>query len=376
MKWKLVILLIFIVPIALVVGGYAKTGESSEKPKMFEELVPVGAQASDFTLETLEGATVSLRSLNGKIVILVTGARTCPAFLIWANPMDELYKAYQGRDDVKFLYLYTREPYAGAIPGYGWSYRDDRQPESYEERKQYASAIRDEHEIDIPIMIDTMDGAVQKAYGNMPNSVVIIDRDGKIAARDRWNDPLLVELALRDMVNNPPEVKQVETMLSCGQCHEDRVNTIDENPEFNCGTCHSFKKARKGLKGRMDRSHRKTSCDTRCHNMNNKPLRFDQPGQTGTMRDLFIGTSPLYEEPGLAFTHLPHMNSGRFAYQVNFLPVSYKTKIGSCIICHKNLEVEKCTKCHGSNPHEFHEVFADEMGCLGCHTTPGKVKND
>lgn len=376
MKWKLVVCLLLVAPLALSMAvGYPNTGsvaEIDDGPKMFEKIVPIGAQAADFSLETLDGETVSLRSLRGKIVVLVNGARTCPAFLIWANPMDELYKAYQGRDDVQFLYLYTREPYAGAIPGYGWSYRDVSQPESYVERKQYASMIRKTHEIDIPIMIDTMDGAVQKAYGNMPNSVVIMDKEGRIVARDRWNDPLYVELALRDMVSDPPQVKQVETMLSCEQCHENRLRTIDEDPEFNCGSCHSTQKARRGLKNRMDRSHRKTSCDIQCHKMNDEPLRFNEPGQTGTMRDLFIGVPPLYEEPGLAFTHLPHMNSGRFAYLANFFLVSYKTKVGSCIICHKNLEAEQCTGCHGANPHKFHTVFEDEMKCHDCHTTPGR----
>ena len=275
MKWKFVVCLLLVTPLVLVMaGGFPKTGHVSEtddganrskrleggsgKPKMFEELLPVGAQASDFSLETLEGATVSLRSLRGKIVVLVTGARTCPHFLIWVNSMDEIYKAYQGRDDVRFLYLYTREPYAGAIPGYGWSYRNASQPETCVERKQHASTIGEDHEIDIPIMIDTMDGAVHKAYGNMPNSVVIIDREGRIAARKRWNDPMYVELALRDMVIDPPDVKQVETMLSCEKCHEDWLREIDEDPAYNCGSCHSLQKARRGLKSPEDRSHRKT----------------------------------------------------------------------------------------------------------------------
>lgn len=347
-------------------GSQPHLGDSGE-PLMFEEIVPIGAPASDFNLETLEGATVSLRSLRGRIVVLVTGARTSPAFLIWANSMDEIYKAYQGRDDVQFLYLYTREPYAGTIPGYGWSMRDVSQPETYDERKQYASTCRKEHRIDIPILIDTMDGAVQKAYGNQPNGVVIIDREGRIAARKRWNDPLFVELTLRDMVIDPPEVEQVETMLSCKQCHEDRVREIDEDPAYDCNTCHSFQKAGRGLKSPMDRSHRKTNCDARCHKLELEPPRFEEPGSTGTLRDLFIGAPPLYEEPGLSFTHLPHMRSGHFAYLLNF---SFLPKVGTCLNCHP-IKEETCGNCHGPDPHSFHEM--SDKTCHECHTTPGKV---
>lgn len=397
MKRKFVVCLLLVAPLALLMAfGFPQTGNVSEiddgadlskrpgggqgMPKMFEELLPVGAQAPDFTLETLEGGTVSLRSLKGRIVVLVTGARTCPHFLIYANSMDEVYKAYQGRNDVQFYYLYTREPYAGAIPGYGWSYRDVCQPESYEERKQYASNIRKEHRIDIPILIDAMDGAVHKTYGYQPNSVVIIDREGRIAARRRWNDPLFVELALCDMVNDPPEVEQVETMLSCRRCHEPMVRKIEEDPKRNCGSCHSMKKARRGLQSPMDRSHRKTSCDRQCHQLNSEPYPFEQPGPTGSMRDLFMGAPPLYEEPGLSFTHLPHMNVGRYAYFVNFLPVSYKTEVGSCWKCHSrrplmSLKDEQCTECHGADPHKFHDVFSGELKCMDCHNTPGKARS-
>ncbi len=221
------------------------------------------------------------------------------------------------------------------------------------------------------MLIDTMEGNVHKAYGNRSNSVVIIDQDGRIAARKRWNDPLFVELTLRNMVVDPPEVKQVETMLSCEKCHENRVRTIDDDQEYDCDSCHSFKKARRGLKSPEDRSHGKIGCDILCHKIE-KGRSIKKPGRTGTLLDLFVGAPPLYEEPGLAFTHLPHINSSRFAYFVNFSPVSYKTKVGSCFICHP-IKEEKCTKCHGDNPHEFHDVYENEMNCMECHTTPGKA---
>jgi len=386
MKWKLkfiVCLFSAVLLVLVMVGGCPKRlgGGSGESIK-FVELLPIGSQAADFNLETIEGVKVSLRSLRGKVVVLVTGARTCPHFLIYVNSMDEIYKTYRGRDDVRFFYLYTREPYAGTIPGYGWSFRDIDQPKNYDERKEYASTCRKDHRIDIPILIGAMDGAVHKAYGNMPNSVVIIDREGRIAARKKWNDPLFVELALRDMVIDPPEVKQVETMQSCEQCHENRVRTIDEDSDIDCDTCHSLQKARRSLTSPMDRAHRKTACDARCHNVENLPR---EPGPTGTLRDLFVvGAPPLYEEPGLSFSHLPHMNSGRFAYLANFHVVSKGTQLGSCRVCHSlnnfTLKEEKCAKCHGANPHKFHHAFENEMDCYDCHTTPGKplkvIEND
>ncbi len=167
MKRKFASYLLLVVPLVLVMlGGCTKANNvfgvndapnlprqsevDSEKPGSFEKLLPIGAQAPDFDLETLDGTKVSLQSLRGKVVVLVTGARTGSAFLVWANSMDELYKAYQERDDVEFFILYTREPYAGTMPGYGWGFRDIKQPKTYDERKQYASTCREEYRIDIP----------------------------------------------------------------------------------------------------------------------------------------------------------------------------------------------------------------------------------
>ena len=170
-------------------------------------------------------------------------------------------------------------------------------------------------------------------------------------------------------------------MLSCQQCHDDQVIAIDEDPDYNCASCHSLRKARRGLTNRMDRSHRKTSCDARCHKMNDEPLRFDHPGQTESMLDMIIGVPPLYEEPGLSFTHLPHINVGRFGIFANFNIVSSGTQLGSCPICHSgrfdmSLKEEQCADCHGADPHQFHDVFSNEMKCMECHTTPGKPPKD
>ncbi|MGG7381741.1 peroxiredoxin family protein, partial [Escherichia coli] len=53
--------------------------EPASAAKIFtEDLLPIGAQAPDFTLRTPTGTPVSLRALRGKAVLLEFFATWCP----------------------------------------------------------------------------------------------------------------------------------------------------------------------------------------------------------------------------------------------------------------------------------------------------------
>ncbi len=42
----------------------------------FDDILPVGSPAPEFTLKTIEGEELSLSSLRGKVVVIEFGART------------------------------------------------------------------------------------------------------------------------------------------------------------------------------------------------------------------------------------------------------------------------------------------------------------
>ncbi len=94
-------------------------------------------------------------------------------------------KAFEGLgDDVVFLVLYTREPH----PGEG-DFFDCPQPNSYEEKLDYALRSIDELGIAAKMLVDDMDDAVHKMYGSLPNMAYVIDKEGRIAAKWSWIDP-------------------------------------------------------------------------------------------------------------------------------------------------------------------------------------------
>jgi len=249
--------------------------------------------------------------------------------------MNELYLAYQDRDDVAFFIVYTREPHPRQPLGPAYNFWRIRQSRTYAERVQYAKAAREKHGIDMPILVDTMDGAVQNGYGGLPNSVTIIDPEGNVNARKAWNDALFVELTLRDLVEDPPVVEHAGALGSCRECHEDEVVAIaNEHPMTDCSICHYHFVDRSMLKkpGAKAREHadnpdkpigKKMTCTAACHSPDFLP--------------------PEHEVGGLDFDHPRHIERGA-----------------------------SCIDCHGKNaPHAFHDLSEDV--CLNCHDDTGSV---
>ncbi len=248
--------------------------------------------------------------------------------------MEELYSAYKDREDVRFLIVYTREPHARQVfPG--WNFLGIGQSKDYDQRKDYARACRKDHGMDMPILIDTMDGKVQKTYGGLPNNVIVIDKDGNIAAKKRWNDPLFVELALHDLVEDPPRVDHVDTLGNCAECHEKEVRTLTQvHPITECGACHSYfynrLPTRNNIKAKRhsDNPKRKFNdkmvCSVLCHNTDFMPKER--------------------EVAGLKFAHTRHINRG-----------------ATCINCHGTAEA-----------HDFGSIT--EQVCTNCHVEVGSTE--
>lgn len=249
--------------------------------------------------------------------------------------MNDLYRAYKDRDDVRFYIVYTKEAHARQPLGPNFNFWKIGQPKRYEQRVDYAKTCRSQHKIEIPILVDTMDGDVQKAYGRLPNSVFIIDPEGNIAAHKTWNDPLFLELALRERVENPPKVEHTTTIGACEECHAEQVKAIArEHPMTDCAVCHAhfFNKGVLSLTTDNAKDHEqnpekpidnKINCSVLCHNVEYLPVER--------------------EVSGLTFSHHRHLERGF-----------------------------ECRKCHGQNKHAFHQVGEDT--CLFCHKQKGSAE--
>ncbi len=109
--------------------------------------------------------------------------------------MDDVYTKYKDNPEIAMFVVYVREPHAGEE-----NYEEIEQPETMDERKVLAQRTCDEDHLVMPFLIDEMDNAVRAAYGDLPNSAVIIDKSGVLVEKQGWADAEKIDETLEDLL--------------------------------------------------------------------------------------------------------------------------------------------------------------------------------
>ncbi|GAB7146552.1 deiodinase-like protein [Mycobacterium riyadhense] len=136
----------------------------------------VGDKYVDCELTTVDGRRVHLSDYLDKPIVLETGSVTCPMYAQAVPPMQAYAAKYPG---MNFLLLYVREAHPG---------NRTRAHESSDDKRFDALRLPSVYDEQRTVLIDSMDGHAHHIYGAMPNSIYIIDVDGKIVFRSAWNN--------------------------------------------------------------------------------------------------------------------------------------------------------------------------------------------
>ncbi len=130
----------------------------------------------EFELITTESARLVNEDVFGdKPVIFVFGSMTCPMTASAAPSVQKLFDEFGDR--VNFIMMYVREAHPGEL---------FTQPETIEEKLEYARALRDFYDIQWTVAADTVDGDLHRALDPKPNSAFVMDKDGIILFRSLW----------------------------------------------------------------------------------------------------------------------------------------------------------------------------------------------
>lgn len=150
------------------------SGASSKSGKSGKTSGGEGA-APDFKLDSLDGKTVELASLKGKIVVIDFWATWCPPCRITLPLVNKVYEQTRGKD----------------VEVYGIS--TDRV--SSQRVKEFVK----QNKISMPILHDR-NGTVSMKYGvrGIP-TMFIIDRDGNIRDKHVGGDPSLDKKVLKEI---------------------------------------------------------------------------------------------------------------------------------------------------------------------------------
>lgn len=118
--------------------------------------------------------------------------------------MDQIAKEFKDKN-VVFYMLYTREPHAGQKMR-NFDFSDKKQTKTNQERVDYAAEMIQEYSQHRPVLIDTFgDDCLQKTIGgNMPNSLIVVDKEGNLALWQIWSNPDELQKKLDEMTGAKP----------------------------------------------------------------------------------------------------------------------------------------------------------------------------
>jgi phage shock protein A len=175
-------------------------------------LIDIGKDAPDFKLRRLENTqTVELSSLKGKVVLLVFGSYSSPSFRQRAAALETLRQNMSSK--ISIYTIYTRENY----PIGEWNVDRNReegvmveQPADLDGRLALAKQAKTTLKLTVPILMDTMDDATAKAYGGLTNAAVLVGRDGKVIAHQKWFEPYTLRRMIDDALKTTPSAPALE----------------------------------------------------------------------------------------------------------------------------------------------------------------------
>ena len=104
-------------------------------------------------------------------------------------------KEYDGRDDIRFVVVYQREPHARQL-----AFADVPQPTTREERVELARKALEELKLDVEVWVDDQGDTSRAVFGDLPHSAIVIDPSGAIRLKVSWCDPTVLRLTIPEVV--------------------------------------------------------------------------------------------------------------------------------------------------------------------------------
>ncbi|MDE3077770.1 MAG: hypothetical protein KGJ86_20305 [Chloroflexota bacterium] len=104
--------------------------------------------------------------------------------------MNRLHAEYRDKG-FEFLTIYVREPHPGE------HYHEHR---SWDEKVRYARDCREQDGIQNPLLVDDLEGTVHRAYGELPNMVFVVAKDGRVVYKAMWTNHDEIRAVLENLV--------------------------------------------------------------------------------------------------------------------------------------------------------------------------------
>lgn len=133
-------------------------------------------------------------------------------------PFEQMAKEYSELADFFTVWVGEAHP-GGEFP----------QPESLDQRAEYARAFQDSDKPEIRVLLDDMDGSIHRVMGGFPNSVYVVDGRGVVVYRANWTDAREVARVL-DRLRLIGERRAARVPLGTGRWSEESLPALPDDP--------------------------------------------------------------------------------------------------------------------------------------------------
>jgi alkyl hydroperoxide reductase subunit AhpC len=151
----------------------------------------VGVMAPNFAAPGLNGTMIRLSDFRGKChVVIMAGAVTSPMCAFEVPAFNQLQREFQDQN-VSFFLLYTRESHpAEHYPSHS----------SWEQKLARARDLQRLENVQVPIIVDSLDGKIHRSYGPWPNALFIVHKDGRLIFRSNMANHRELRQFLEDLI--------------------------------------------------------------------------------------------------------------------------------------------------------------------------------
>ena len=108
--------------------------------------------------------------------------------------MRRLHKQYSKSKEAEILIVYQKEPHPGQM-----AFKAIAQPETFEARVELAKRMKDEYEMPMTVLVDTMEDQSRALFSDLPSPVFIIDAKGVIRNKFPWPQSEQIESAVEQL---------------------------------------------------------------------------------------------------------------------------------------------------------------------------------
>jgi hypothetical protein len=151
----------------------------------------VGLPAPEIETQRLDGGAFRLsEARQGRHVVLLTGAITSPMSVAHLAEMTALAKEFE-RENIDFYLLYVKESH----PAENFLHHT-----SLQQKTEYARDFERLEKPGFPILVDSLEGDVHRAYGAWPSALFVIQSSGMLIFRSTIADPVQLRTYLTQLV--------------------------------------------------------------------------------------------------------------------------------------------------------------------------------